>query len=451
MPGLIQGLETARRALLAHQASLNVTGHNLANVGTEGFTRRLPILRTAVPEHTPQGIIGNGVVMEGVRRARSGYLDTQLRKEAALAGRWEARSQILQQIEGVLGEPSDEGIGALLDDFFNSWLELSNSPEDTGNRTIAVQSGEALAQGIRDQDARFADLFSSTDIEVEQRVEQINAAFKEIAKLNLSIQTSEIGGTANADLRDERDRVLDQLATEVGATHLVRDDGAVVVRVGGRTVVEGPHVIELDAERYTIEGEPQLRINFATDGKPVREISGRLGGTLEVRQETVRDLRARYDTIAKTLAEQVNQIHEAGPSGVAFFTGTDAKSFAVSLEVIGDPTKVNAGSSGDSGDNDIALSVAALRDARVLQNGTASVSDYYRQTISGIGSEARQAGIVSSSQNVAFEAVTNQRQTVTGVSLDEELTHLVETQKAYEAAARLFSTTSEMIDVLLRM
>src|SRR5690606_33845105 len=142
MSGLIQGLEIARRALLAHQAALNVTGHNIANVATEGYTRRSPVLVPMPPEQTPNGILGTGVRLEGVSRNRSFFLDTQLRKEASLAGRWESRSQVLQQIESLVAEPSDGGIGALLDGFFNAWLELSNQPEDAGTRAVVVQAGQ---------------------------------------------------------------------------------------------------------------------------------------------------------------------------------------------------------------------------------------------------------------------------------------------------------------------
>lgn len=451
MSGLIQGLEIARRALLAHQAALNVTGHNIANVATEGYTRRSPVLVPMPPEQTPNGILGTGVRLEGVSRNRSFFLDTQLRKEASLAGRWESRSQVLQQIESLVAEPSDGGIGALLDGFFNAWLELSNQPEDAGTRAVVVQAGQALAQGLRDQEARFDQVYASTDVELEQRVHQINNRLEEVARLNLAIQQSEMSGTLDADLRDRRDVILDELALEIGAEHLLRGNGSVVVRIGSRTVVDGTEVVRLEGRPYTVDLQRRVQLVFSSDGSVVNELGGRLGGLMEAREEVLPELRAKYDALAADLIRAVNSIHRAGPSGTAFFAGTDASSIEVDPVVVADVSLVNAGSSGDPGDNDIALALAGLRDARILQRGTATLSDSYRQIVGQIGSLAAQAGTVSGAQQSAYQAIQRQRQAVQGVNLDEELTQLVETQKAYEAAARIFTASAEMIDVLLAM
>lgn len=451
MPGLIQGLEIARRALLAHQSAMNITGHNIANVATEGYTRRQAILTPTPPEDTPYGIIGTGVRLDGVRRNRDVFLDVQLRKESSLAGRWESRSEILQQVESVVAEPSDQGLGAFLDEFFNAWLELSNQPEDSSARAVVLQSAATLTQAFHDQDARFEQLLESTDLEVEQRVIDINTKLSDVARLNLQIQQSEISGSLDADLRDLRDVLLDDLAKEAGASYLVRSDGSVVVRLGSRTVVEGTEVDPLATERYTENGRLRIRILHSADRSTPDGLSGRLGGSLEVREEILPDVRAKYDQLAAELARAVNQIHRAGPSGRDFFVGDSASTIEIASEVESDPTQVNAGSSGDPGDNDIALAIADLRNAKVLQRSTASIGDAYRQVVSYVGTLTRQAGTVAGSQRASYEALVNQRASANGVNLDEELTGLVETQKAYEAAARIFTSTSEMIDVLLQM
>lgn len=451
MPGLIQGLEIARRALLAHQSAMTVTGHNIANVATEGYTRRRPVLTPTVPENTPWGIVGTGVQLEEVHRTRNSFLDDQVRKESALAGSWDARSQILQQVEAVLGEPSDDGIAGLLDQFYNAWLELSNQPEDYGARAVVLQSANGLVQALRDQDSRLDDLIESTDMEVEQRVASINDMLDEVGNLNLAIQQSEVGGSADADLRDRRDVLLDQLAREAGATHLQRADGSVVVRLGGRTVVEGTDVNGLRAERYTADQRLQVRVLFDSDGSAPRELTGEIGGIVSVRDEVLPRFRNQFDSLVAGIAERVNQVHRAGPSGIGFFVGSTVETLDVAPEVVADITRINAGSSGDPGDNDIALAIAALRDERFLERGTATAGDVFRQIVTEVGSLTRQAGAVSGAQSAAYEAVVVQRESVIGVSLDEELTHLVETQKAYEAAARIFSSASEMIDVLLAM
>ncbi len=449
MPGLIQGLEIARRALLAHQSSMTITGHNIANVATEGYSRQRPNLVPDVPEKTPWGIVGTGVRLEDVQRARDTFLDAQFRQEKALAGEWEARSQVLGQIEGVIGEPSDTGVAALLDNFFNAWYELSNQPEDFGTRSVVLRAGEELTDGLANQRSRFRDLLESTDTNIAQRVVEINEQLDEVARLNLMIQQSETTGGTDADLRDRRDLLLDGLADQAGAEHLERADGTVVVRLGSRTVVDGTEVTSLRADRYTVSGRLNVRIVFASDGTAPSNIGGQLGGLVHAREEVIPEVMSQFDTLVGGLVQQVNQLHRAGPTGVDFFRGSTAEDMEVTLEVQNDPSLINAGSSGDPGDNDIAVAIAQLRDSRFLLQGTATPGDYYRQLVNGVGSMARQADSFSTSQGVALEAVENQRQAVNGVSLDEELTNLVESQKAYEAAARVFTTASQMIDVLL--
>ena len=451
MPGLIQGLEIARRALLAHQSAMNITGHNIANVATDGFTRRRPVLTPTIPENTPWGIVGTGVQLEDVQRTRSAFLDDQVRKESALAGSWDARSRVLQQVEALLGEPSDDAIAGLMDQFYNSWLELSNQPEDYGARAVVLQAGSGLVQAFKDQDAQLSDLIESTDLEVEQRVDNVNNMLKEIGSLNLSIQRSEVGGSSDADLRDRRDQLLDTLAREAGATHLARSDGSVVVRLGGRTVVEGTDVTGLKAERYTSDQKLQVRVVFVSDGSAPRDLSGELGGIISVRENVLPHFRDQFDGLVGGLVERVNQIHRAGPSGTGFFVGATVDTLEVAPEIAADITRINAGSSGDPGDNDIALALAGLRDDRFLERGTASAGDVFRRIVTESGSLTRQAASVSGAQTAAVNAVVVQRESIIGVSLDEELTNLVETQKAYEAAARIFTTTAQMIDVLLAM
>jgi flagellar hook-associated protein 1 FlgK len=451
MPGLTQGLEIARRALLAHQSALNVTGNNLANVATPGYTRQLAQLIPTPSERMPEGLIGTGVQMEGVKRARDNFLDTQIRDEMGLSGKWSARSSILSRVESVVNEPSEDGLANLLDRFWNSWLDLSNNPEDPAARSVVVQSGVSLADGLRQVDSRLRQVIEATDTDLEQRVTHLNSLFREAAELNAQITRAEIGGGADSNLRDQRDLILDELALAGGATNLVRRDGSVVVRMGGRTVVEGHNSLPLATQRYNDDGRVRVRVIFAEDRTSPSFLSGQLAGLIEVRDQVLPDFLSKMDQMTEAITTSVNRIHEAGPSHFPFFRGNRAQTLEVIPEIANDPSQVNAGTTGDTGDNDIALAVAALRDARVLTRGTASISGFYRGFVADMGSLGQQAKFQSDSQDKAVEALEAQRQSVIGVNLDEELTRMTTTQKAYEAAARVFSTVSEMLDTLLAM
>ena len=451
MPGLVQGLEIARRALFAHQASLNVTGNNIANVSTPGYTRQVVDLVPSPSERTPEGVLGTGVVMQGVKRARDLLLDIQVRDEMGLSGKWSARSNILTQVEGAINEPSDSGLSSLLDGFWNSWLDLSNNPEDPAARSVVVQSGVSLADGLRQTDSRLRQIVDATDADIEQRVANLNSSFLEVANLNAQIQRAEVGGGVESNLRDRRDLILDQLAQKAGATNLARADGSVVVRMGGRTVVEGNGTVPLEAQRYNDDGRVRVRIVFAEDKSSPTFLSGELAGLLEARDQVLPDFLDKMDQMTKAITTSVNRIHEAGPSHLPFFRGDRAQTLEVVPEIAADPSQVNAGTTGDAGDNDIALAMAALRDARVMSRSTASIPDFYRSVVADLGSLGQQAKLLSDSQDKAVQSVDAQRQSVIGVNLDEELTRMMTTQKAYEAAARLFSTVSGMLDTLLKM
>ena len=451
MPGLVLGLEIARRAMLAHQSALNVTGNNVANVATAGYSRQIAQLVPSPTERTPEGLLGTGVSMQGVTRVRDIFLDTLIRDEMGLAGKWEARSELLSRVESVLNEPSDVGLSSLLDKFWNSWLDLSNQPEDAAARAVVVQSGVALTEGIRQVDSRIRQIIDATDVDLEQRVTHLNSLFQEVGNLNAQIRRSEVGGGVESNLRDRRDLILDELAREGGATNLVRSDGTIVVRMGGRTVVEGNSIVPLATMRYNDDGRVRVRLIFAEDKTSPSFLSGRLAGVLEARDQVLPEFLGTIDELTGALIETVNRTHEAGPSHLPFFRGARAATIELLPEIARDPSQVNAGTTGDPGDNDIALAMAALRDDRIMSRGTATVSDFFRSTVAGLGSLGQQAQFLSESQDNAVQTLEAERQSIVGVNLDEELTRMITVQKAYEASARVFSVVSDMLDTLLSM
>ncbi len=441
----------ARRALLAHQSTLAVTGHNIANVSTPGFTRRRALLEPSLAEESPEGRLGSGVTFAGIERRRDAFLDSQLREESALLGKWSARADSLSRIESVVNEPSDSGLSELMNQFWNSWLDLSNSPEDAATRTVVVQKADGLIEGFKRQDSRLDGILEGSDRELEQLVGTINTRLEELGQLNSQIGSGSTADDSYADLEDRRDLLIDELAQSAGATHVVRADGQTVVRIGSRTVVQGSSVDLLATQRFSDGAAVHTRVVFALDNGEPHNLSGRLGGLIEVREEIIPAFRQQLETLAQKLVDSVNRIHGAGPSRMPFFQGGKIADFAVNAEIVRDPTNVNAGSSGDAGDNDIALAIAALRDTRLLSGGTATPGEFYSSALASLGSISQQARLVAEGQSNAVQSLEAQRQSAIGVNLDEELAKLVESQRAYQAAARLFSTFDQLYDTLLNM
>lgn len=451
MPGLIAGLELARRALLAHQGTLSVTGHNVANVATPGFTRRKALLEPSNPEQAEGGRIGTGVDFVGVQRRRDLFLDAQIRAEMGGSGRWGARAESLGRVEALLNEPSGSGLAENLTAFWNAWLDLSNQPEDFAARSVVVQRGQTMVEAFQQLDTRLESVLDASDEELRQAVVEVNARLDEIGRLNEQIHAVGSSHGETADLEDRRDLLLDTLAQEIGASHLVRADGTVVVRVGHRTVVQGNDVQELAVERFAQGDAAHLRVVFRNDGSLADGLAGRIGGLVEVREQTLPGFRKDLGDLLVSVARSVNQVHAAGSSGLPFFRGSRLDDLEVVPKLRNDPSLVSAGSSGDAGDNDIALAVAALRDARNLGNGTATPGGFLSSLVAGIGSLTQQARIVSEGQENAVQALEAERQSKTGVNLDEEMSRIVESQRAYQAAARLFTTFDELYQTLLNM
>jgi flagellar hook-associated protein 1 FlgK len=451
MAGLIQGLEIARRSLLAYQAALNVAGNNAANVAVKGYTRQNPLLVTTPDERTPEGYLGTGVDMAGVTRARDTFLDIQVRQEMSLSGRWQARADMLERVEGLVNEPSDQGLSQLLDQFWNAWLDLSNQPEDPAAKSMVVARGEGLVQGLHDLASQTIALSESADSDLQARVTQVNGRLEEVAKLNVQLTKAEAGGKQEPALRDRRDLILDELANDVGATYVARADGSVAVRVGDRKVVDG-EVVQGLAVLQTRRGDRlESRLVYASDSTAPTALGGELGGILEVRDQVLPAFLGQLDQLASTLADSVNRIHVAGPSRLPFFRGNTATNIEVVPELSADSSQVNAGSTGDPGDNDIALAVAALRDARLLNRGTATISTFYQTQVTNLGSLAEQANNGSENQKAAVESIEAQRQSVVGVNLEDELTRMTTLQRAYEAAARVLTVIDSACEALLNI
>ncbi len=449
MAGLMQGLEIARRALLAHQSAITVTGHNVANVSTPGFTRRRAILETEYPERGPEGVLGSGVRFSGVVRHRDAFIDDQIRTELNLAGRWEARAGGLSRLEAILNEPSDHGLQTIMNAFWDSWADLSNEPEDFTARSVVVERGVALGEAFVRQDQRLSEIVDASERELVELVARINRSLGEVAQINVAVSGQDTVQGATADFEDQRDRLLDELAREAGARHMVLDDGSVVVRLGGRTVVQGSEVQELDTDIRLLGGQVRGQVVFASDRNTVEGLTGRVGGLVEVREEIVPAFRQQLTSLARAIRERVNERYSAGPDREPFFRGVEGNELQVDAALIADPSRVAAGSSGDSGDNDIALSIAGLREARVMAGRAASFSQFYGSTISGVGLLASQARDIAEAESAALETLEGQRQATIGVNLDEELSRLLTSQRAYQAAARLFTTIDQMYQTLL--
>lgn len=220
MPGLFSIFNTAKSGLFSQQTAINVTSHNIANANTEGYSRQRADMVTTTPYTMPSmnnaaaaGQLGTGVTVASIDRIRDTFLDYQVRIQMGVSGQYTAKDKYLTQVENALNEPTDNGLSSLIQQFFNSWQDLSNSPQNTS--TVAQQAYQ-LTNSINSTYSQLTSIKSNTNTEIKNVVVSINSMLSQISKLNQQIKDVKISGQNPNDLMDSRDLLLDNLSSEFG-------------------------------------------------------------------------------------------------------------------------------------------------------------------------------------------------------------------------------------------
>jgi flagellar hook-associated protein 1 len=457
------GLETALRGILAQQRAIDVTGHNIANAGTVGYTRQTANLVTTTPfEDYPSGLLGTGVDVAGYQRIRDSFIDIQLRAQTMRKGSAEAQQDGLNQVELSLSEPSDTGLSSLLGKYWGAWQNLHNTPESVATRQTLVQAAASLADGLNTVSTQLATVQSQTVQQQTSTVAQVNSIGTQIASLTTAIKTAQLIGQQPNDLLDRRDVLIDQLS-ELGNVTVSTTAGnpgtlgAIDVSIGGAVLVSDTtaNTVGLTAS----VGPPAVLALNATSGKlaGLASVIASIGTHAVTGPPAVpgTGYMAKLDLLAKTLADQTNTQHALGtdlngnPGGAFFVTTADneAASIHVSAALLASPALVAASSTGTAGDSGNALAIADLQ-GKVLIGG-ATIDTAYSQLVTQIGSDSQQAQQAFSNASSLVDSLSNRRQSVSGVSLDEEMANLLQYQRGFQASARALSAMDDMIDQLV--
>ena len=412
------GLDTAVKALRAHQLAVDVASHNIANAQSPGFSRQRVLLRPVGLNGADRssrdsllGRAGMGVDASDVRRMRDIFLDFQTRQTLGSKGQYTAYSTPLSQAEVVFNDPTDDGISGLIAKFWASWHDVTNDPESPAARITLVHSTSTLAARIQ---YAHANLFQQR-VDLNQRVnsmaEQINAASINIASLNYQIKQVELNGDDANDLRDQRDLAIDHLAAITQVTYAEQSDKTVTVYVGSHELVTGS--INREVAAVTDLANPGMnKLIFTMDGEAVTTNTGELRGILDARDVAMPDLIAKLNTFAAGLIGSVNTVHQNGfgldgSTGNPFFTGSDASNISLNAVIAGNTGKIAAAAGlGRAGDGSQALAVANLQLAPFMIAGTAAANLAVGETLSA-GNVATGISIASSLQAGSYFFVAN--------------------------------------------
>ncbi len=454
MPGLFGIYELGRHSLLAQQMALQTAGHNLANAATPGYHRQRVEMEATLPELTAFGALGTGVRVETIRRIEDRFLELSVQREIPLHARFSARAAVMAEAELAFGEPTDGGMQSLLEQFYDSWDDLASSPEDAGARESVVRNAMSLAGSIRTARLRFDERRGALTGEVRAAVDDANRVLHELERVNRGILAQNARGADLGDLADRRDLLAETLADLVGAQATVDEDGTATVRIGGRVILQAEIVGEIAWD----DGPAQAPV-VAGRALEAGDLDGRVGGLMEARDGDLAEAIRRLDELAARLASDVNALHESGidahgRTGGAFFSlggvGSDgvtnaAVSLAVDANIVRDSSRVAAGGTNAAGDNAIALEIAALRSRRDGATGLLAA------LVVDVGSRARESADLARGQEFVVDAIRAQRESVVGVSLDEEGANLLRFQRSYQASAQLISIADEMAQTILAL
>jgi flagellar hook-associated protein 1 FlgK len=434
------GMQTSLRGLMAQQRMIDTTGHNIANASTVGYSRQEATLAASQAlqlqvsgSATSTGAhLGSGVDVQGFRRIRDQFLDLQYRGQNTSLADWKAQAEALDSAELALAEPGDNGINAQLAKFWNAWSDLSKAPDSTAAKQALVQRAAALTDSIHAVRSQMVDAQTTAQgiyDSIAAPGGEISKVASELAGLNTTIASYLKNGDAPNDLLDRRDLLIDKLS----------DYGQVSVETlpGGSTNVS--FVDATTGTTYPIVADQTA----AWAGPPAGAWNpgGQLGGLLKVSESpggTIDGYLADLDAFAQTTADMVNTAY----GGTFFTSGTPAGgTIEVDPTLVNTPSLVTAGT-GATGSNDIALAVSQLR-------GNDAIDGVYKTFVAKVGGDLNNATRMEANAQVLVDNVENRRQSVQGVSMDEEMSNLVKFQRAYQASARAMSTMDEMLDVLI--
>lgn len=457
-------LSVARSGLMASQAQIATASQNVTNAQTPGYSRQRVTLNPGFPEQLPFGTFGTGVMVAGVVRMREEMIDAGYRRDSQTASFTEERRDALQAVEGVLGEPSDSGLASSLEQLWSSFSDLSTNPDSGAARGVVRQRATQVAAQLNSFGNQVEDARTVARTRLLETADRVNTLSSQVADINARIVAAEAAGNQAPDMRDQRDLKIDELASLIGATSYPQADGSINVNVGGDSIVDGA-----DFKRVRIQAltNDPTKLGVALGDLPpsgiptetMYQIGGQLAGTLDGYNNIYPDALRNLDAIASALVTETNTLHRTGFIGAAaagdFFdpAGTTARTIRVDTSIANNANLIAAsGIANESGDNSVAIAMSRLRDTAVPVNGqTVSISEGYRNVVASIATKVNGASGTATAARTLASQTDARRESVKGVSIDEEMVNLMKYQQSYAAAARLISVVDELSQTLINL
>ena len=462
--GILSTLSIGAQALKAQQLGIQTAGHNLANVATPGFSRQRVDLVRAYPSFEGGVFVGAGVDAASIQRVVDAFTEAELIGLHGQVGYSEAESRALSSLQEVF--PLSGGVNGALSEFFGALSDLASNPAGSVERVSVIAKARALGETLALARQSLTSMQFNLDKDLASAVARVNVLTEQVARLNEQIAFIEVhGGPAN-DFRDQRQTLLQELTSLTGAT--VREDanGQVTVAVDGLLLVGVVRFASLSADGLNVNGLHSLTYR-SPDGTTFDAstlfAAGEIGSLLNARDKLFQDVIDRLDLFAQTLVGQFNTQHalgfdlngNAGGNLFAPIAGATGAAAAVRVDaaLAADPRLLAAAQSATTlpGDNRNALALVGLSSTTIPALGGLTLEDHFLALIGDVGSQVQSAQSRADFQRALLTQTQARRESVSGVSIDEEMTKLIQFQRAFEASSLLVRTADEMYQTLIDM
>ena len=565
--GLTSALGIGRTALAAYQAALQITGQNIANIATPGYTRTSARLASVAGPNLGAGQVGQGVRITSVRRSISETLEARLR--IAISDQRSARAErdTLSRVEGLFNPLGDFNLGSLMSEFFGALNDLQNNPDNVASRGIVINAATTLAERIRSTRTSLIDLRNELNTEIQSVVLRGDELATKIAAINTQVALAEAGQSGPAAaLRDERGQLLSELSELFNISIREQPNGAVNVFIGNESLVQLGTSFGLKAvTELNANGLASAVVRFKINDGPAIASSGQVEGLIIARDVHSQAQFAKLDSLAAALINEVNKIHSSGQglqgfstitglslvtdptlslttqdngidfvpqtgsffidvkdtssgsvvrtqinidldgigtdttlnslaaditanvAGVTatvlsngqlqltaasgstftfsndtsgtlaalnintFFSGKDSRDINVNPLLTGNSAFLATAQSDFTGDGSNSTALSSLQDAAVAVLGGVSLNEFYNATMADLAVRSSAANSAVNAADIIAESLTVQRESISGVNLDEEAISLVSFQRAFEGVARYMNVVDEMMQTLLTL
>ena len=447
--------DLTRSSLSADQAALNATANDVANQNTPGYVRQVATFSSGDTVSLGRS---NGYTYSGpsvtLESKRDRVLEQRVQQQTQVAGASGALSGVLTQVENVFslsGSSTTAGateIGTALDSFSSSLTALAGAPTDAATRQGVLAAATALASAFNSASTQLAQVSASAGAEITSSVTQVNALTTTIAGLNAQIQSTSPDADAG-ELENERQQAIAQLSQFVGLHQVTTEgNGITLTTDGGAVLVAGSRASQLTAARIGSGVEVQDQTGADIGGTIT---NGSIGGQLTAQNVTLPGVQASLDAVAYRVATTVNAQNAAGldasgaAGGAIFSVGSSATGASAAITVVASGASAIAAAGTGEGTTGNANATALEGLADVADSSGLTASGQFASLLSQVGSQSLAASEQNTTDTASLTQLTTQRDSLSGVSLDDEASNLSEYQRSYEAAAKVLSVLNQLL------